>query len=122
MSDNDYTEFLPLNPDLQLDFYTPEIFAFERDGSFKDAELESILPSDFKRSDALQMFQFETVLPSDFKEEITVSGGGAVATKYRMRGYFVAGTTYEFWITTDPTAANPSGNPLVGKVIDSVLI
>ena len=42
-------------------------------------------------------------------------------TKYRMRGYYIAGSTYEFWITTDPTSANPSGNPLVNKSIDSVI-
>lgn len=42
-------------------------------------------------------------------------------TKYRMRGYYIAGTSYEFWITTDPTAANPSGNPLINKSVDSII-
>jgi hypothetical protein len=42
-------------------------------------------------------------------------------TKYRMRGYYIAGSAYEFWITTDPTSANPSGNPLVNKSIDSII-
>jgi hypothetical protein len=40
---------------------------------------------------------------------------------YRMRGYYVAGSTYEFWVTRDPLGTNPSGNPLVNKVIDAVL-
>ena len=44
-----------------------------------------------------------------------------VATKYRMRGYYIAGSTHEFWITTDPASANPSGNPLVNKSIDSII-
>lgn len=64
----------------------------------------------------------------DSKLERYMTGGqtpqtttSTVVTKYRMRGYYVAGSTYEFWITTDPTSANPSGNPLVNKSIDSVI-
>jgi hypothetical protein len=40
---------------------------------------------------------------------------------YRMRGYYVAGATHEFWVARDPRDANPSGNPLVNKVVDAVL-
>jgi len=45
----------------------------------------------------------------------------SVFTVYRMRGYYVAGMVHEFWTTTDPTSPNPSGNPLVSKVIDSII-
>jgi len=67
-------------------------------------------------------FLGETNLPrfatTDQTPQTTTS---TVITKYRMRGYYIAGSTYEFWITTDPTSANPSGNPLVNKSIDSVI-
>lgn len=45
----------------------------------------------------------------------------AVAQKYRMRGYRVATSQYEHWVTTDPTAAPPSGNTLVAIVIEARL-
>lgn len=45
----------------------------------------------------------------------------ATPTRYRMRGYFVAGSTYEFWVTTSPSSPNPSGNPLVSVTVDSIL-
>jgi len=52
----------------------------------------------------------------------TAAGTGTtVSVKYRMRGYFIAGATYEFWITTDPTVTNPSGNPLINKSVDSII-
>jgi len=59
---------------------------------------------------------YDAVVPS-----ADVPSPAGPVTTYRMRGYFVGGSTYEFWNTTDPTAANPSGNPLVNKVIDSIL-
>ena len=45
----------------------------------------------------------------------------AAVVTYRLRGYFVAGSTYEFWVTTSPTSPNPSGNPLVSVTVDSIL-
>jgi hypothetical protein len=45
----------------------------------------------------------------------------AMAQKYRMRGYRVATSQYEHWVTTDPTAAPPSGNTLVAIVIEARL-
>lgn len=41
--------------------------------------------------------------------------------KYRMRGFRVAISQYEHWVTTDPTAAPPSGNALVAIVIEARL-
>lgn len=40
---------------------------------------------------------------------------------YRLRGYYVGGTTYEFWTGVSIDSPNPSGNPLINKVVDSVL-
>lgn len=51
----------------------------------------------------------------------TVSVGVVTQQKYRMRGYRVATSQYEIWITTDPTAAPPSGNSLVAIVIEARL-
>ena len=45
----------------------------------------------------------------------------AAVVTYRLRGYYVGGSTYEFWTGTSPTTPNPSGNPLINKVIDSIL-
>lgn len=45
----------------------------------------------------------------------------SAATVYRLRGYFIGGATYEFWTGTSTTTPNPSGNPLVGVVIDAVI-
>lgn len=41
--------------------------------------------------------------------------------KYRMRGYYVGGATYEFWTVSNPSTPNPSGNPLINKVVDSII-
>ena len=59
---------------------------------------------------------FTNVLTSN-----AVAPVAATTIKYRMRGYFIAGSAYEFWVTTDPTSAPPSGNPLINKIIDSVI-
>ena len=42
-------------------------------------------------------------------------------TLYRLRGYYVGGSTYEFWTGVSIDTPNPSGNPLINKVVDSVL-
>ena len=42
--------------------------------------------------------------------------------KYRMRGYYTGGSTYEFWVVSNPNSPNPSGNPLVNVVIDTIFI
>lgn len=62
--------------------------------------------------------EFTELTPALFKYETPSLPTG---TKYRMRGYYTGGSTYEFWITTDRDAANPSGNPLVGVVVDSIV-
>ncbi len=41
--------------------------------------------------------------------------------KYRMRGYRVATSQYEYWVTTDPTSSPPSGNTLVAIVVEARL-
>ena len=40
---------------------------------------------------------------------------------YRFRGYYVGGSIYEFWTGVSLDTPNPSGNPLINKVVDSVL-
>lgn len=60
--------------------------------------------------------QFVEVAPSTSQ-----SSPVGVTTTYRLRGYYVAGTAYEFWTGTSTTTPNPSGNPLVGVVIDAVI-
>ena len=40
---------------------------------------------------------------------------------YRFRGYYVSGATYEFWTGTSISTPNPSGNPLINKVVDAIL-
>lgn len=37
---------------------------------------------------------------------------------YRMRGYYLAGSAYEFWNTTDVTSPPPSGHTLVSVVVE----
>jgi len=45
----------------------------------------------------------------------------ASGVEYRMRGYWIAGSTYEFWKTTTPSSSPPSGHPLVSITVDGVL-
>lgn len=45
----------------------------------------------------------------------------ATQVRYRMRGYRVAISDYEYWIATDPNASPPSGNTLVAIAIDARL-
>lgn len=40
---------------------------------------------------------------------------------YRFRGYYVGGSAYEFWTGVSLDTPNPSGNPLINRVVDSVL-
>ena len=51
----------------------------------------------------------------------TTSGEAGATTVYRLRGYFIGGATYEFWTGASTSTPNPSGNPLVGVVIDAVI-
>lgn len=123
MSGNDYAEFLPLNPDITTNSVEfPAVFQVEGSGFTVATEFDSQLPSSFKVSPELSKIPLGVVLdnqtPSMFKYNLTTE---VAATTYRMRGYYAAGMTYEFWITTNPSAANPSGNPLVSIVIDAIL-
>ena len=51
----------------------------------------------------------------------STGGGTTTLTRYKMRGYRPATSVYEYWITTDPNAAPPSGNPLIDVTISQVL-
>lgn len=41
--------------------------------------------------------------------------------RYRMRGYYVGDATYEFWTGVSIDVPNPSGNPLINIVVDTIL-
>lgn len=49
------------------------------------------------------------------------AGIASVTPIYRLRGYHIDGATHEFWTGSSTTTPNPSGNPLVNIVVDSVL-
>lgn len=67
------------------------------------------------------VFQIPLSLFNSVEATTSPAGPTATPTRYRMRGYFVAGSTYEFWVTTSPSSPNPSGNPLVSVTVDSIL-
>lgn len=49
---------------------------------------------------------------------VSSSTPSAAVTHYRMRGYYIAGLTHEFWNTIDKSAAPPSGHSLVSIVVE----
>ena len=118
MSGNDFTDFFP--PEVQNQVF-PEVF--QSNGQHSSAtEFTDLIPKVFQDSGAFKTAtEYDHTTPEVFKYQIITSAAGAPATKYRMRGYYIGGATYEFWITTDPDSSNPSGNPLVNKVIDSII-
>ena len=125
MSGNDYAEFLPLNPDITTNSVEfPAVFQ-------ADSVAGSLALTDDFDYQIPRMFNvtldvngqpinegFDSQTPSMFKYNLTTE---VAATTYRMRGYYAAGMAYEFWVTTNPSAANPSGNPLTSVVIDAIL-
>ena len=118
MSGNDFADFFP--PEAQSQVF-PEVFQSSGQHS-SDAEFTDLIPEIFQDSGMLKTAtEYENTIPEVFKYQIITTTGGAPAIRYRMRGYYVGGSTYEFWITTDPDSANPSGNPLINKVIDSII-
>ena len=40
-------------------------------------------------------------------------GGGGTVAQYKMRGFYASNGQYEYWITTNPNAAPPSGHTLL---------
>lgn len=66
--------------------------------------------------------------PQPITYEYFQSGSTTVVTQtidtgqqflYRKRGYYVAGTAYEYWQTSSPDGSNPSGNPLIDVTVIS---
>lgn len=124
MSGNDYTEFLPLDPNItttSVEF--PAVFQSDIGaGGTPATDFDLLIPSMFKvlRQENGQPLNegFDNQTPAMFTYNLTTE---VAATTYRMRGYYVAGMAYEYWITTNPSSANPSGNPLTSIVIDAIL-
>jgi len=118
MPGNDFTDFFP--PEIQNQVF-PEVFQSNGQHS-SAAEFTNLIPEIFQDAGVLKTAtEFDRTTPEVFKYQIITTTGGTPAIKYRMRGYYVGGSTYEFWITTNPNSANPSGNPLINKVIDSII-
>lgn len=109
MSGNDFVEF----PLLSADFITPEITI-----DWSMTNTVGLTDNDLREGAT-----FAEILGDwDPRSYPPVSQGAvAVPQKYRMRGYRVATSQYEHWITTDPTADPPSGNALVAIVIEARL-
>jgi hypothetical protein len=118
MPGNDFTDFLTLSPGLG----EVSIDAFESTGVSPMTIFEQDSPALFKNSSGIPMtiFSAEDYDFSIFKNEVG-TGSAAIPISYRMRGYYVAGATFEYWITTNPSAANPSGNPLVSVTVDATI-
>ncbi len=118
MSGNDFAEFFPLEPSITAyEPAFPEVFisSGQQEAS---GEFDNLTPSVYKGSGAYRTAtEFTNLTPAIFKYETPKAVEPVV---YRMRGYYIGGSTYEFWTTSNPNAPNPSGNPLVDKVIDSV--
>jgi hypothetical protein len=48
-------------------------------------------------------------------------GGGVEPLRYKMRGWYTLGNSYEYWITTDPNSLPPTGHTLLDVTIAQVL-
>jgi len=70
----------------------------------------------FRLADILAEFD-----PQSFPPVTATTTIVSTVIKYRMRGFRVATSQYETWVTTDPTSAPPSGNALVAIVIEARL-
>lgn len=118
MPGNDFTDFLALSPGLG----DVSIDAFDSEGATPMQLFGQDSPTLFKNVGAIPLatFSADTYDFAIFKNEIT-TGTTVAPINYRMRGYYVAGSTFEYWITTNPSSANPSGNPLVSVTVDAVL-
>lgn len=64
--------------------------------------------------------------PLPFAPGDVIGGGGPGETiyvdvpraiQYRKRGYYPVSGEFEYWLTSDPEGAPPSGNPLVDITI-----
>ena len=128
MSGNDYAEFLPLDPNITTNSVEfPSAFqSVVGSGGSPATDFDLLTPNMFKVTRQANGQPLSEVLdnqtPEVFTYNLTTEVAATVAaTTYRMRGYYVGGSTYEFWITSDPNAANPSGNPLIGRMIDSII-
>lgn len=93
-----------------------------------DSDLYAPIKSEFKITQDLPFSRELQEQPNEFLDiQATFdprprSGTGTGASfKYRMRGYNASLGQYEMWVTSDPTAANPSGNPLVAKEVEARL-
>lgn len=124
MSGNDYAEFLPLDPNITTNSVEfPAAFqSIVGSGGLPATDLDTLIPDMFKVTRQASGQPLSEVLDNQTPEMFTYNlTTDVAATRYRMRGYYAAGMTHEFWITTNPSAANPSGNPLVSIVIDATL-
>ena len=66
--------------------------------------------------------QHDTI--SYFTITASMGGGGGVVgelLRYKMRGWYTTGNTYEYWITTDPNSLPPTGHILSDVTIAQVL-
>ena len=109
MSGNDFVDF----PLLSSDFTTPEI----------TVDWSTTNSVGLNNNDLREGATFAEILGDWDPRSYPPSAQVVAATpqKYRMRGFRVAISQYEHWVTTDPTAAPPSGNTLVAIVIEARL-
>ena len=56
-----------------------------------------------------------------YVQPINIAGGGGATTVtyYKMRGYYVAGSVWETWVSTGSPGSPPSGHTLIDTVIVS---
>jgi len=109
MPGNDFVDLLPLEGGGE-----PSISSFSVSETQNMAPMSSILQdvNSFDVSGKIRAFSL--------LQESTVP---VVAQKnYRMRGYYVAGSTYEFWTSSNPYSETPpSGHTLTNVVMETVL-
>jgi hypothetical protein len=100
---------------------SPDIFTLSATAKFLESNAtKEVTAVDAGFPSSLNLFgEFIEVSPSaTFVCSSTPSGP---STNYRFRGYYILGSTYEFWTGSSINTPNPSGNPLINIVIDCIL-